>query len=204
MFSDKTLRWIAALILGLAIYFLASAFYIPVKSVIKQSLLENAWQRTLAGEETVKAWPWASSWPVAQMKIPALGIDQILLEDQQANGLLYTPGRQLKTFYDTSADLMDISLFQASQFNYLENIQLGQHIFVQYETGEVKHYQVEDIEIVDVANFGIQAPVTGNWLTLITSYPFNGALRNSSLRYVVFAELVSTSESKKQEIGITI
>ncbi len=36
-FSDKLLRWIGGLFLILAIYFLASAFYIPVKAMIGQS-----------------------------------------------------------------------------------------------------------------------------------------------------------------------
>lgn len=36
-FSDKLLRWIGGVFLILAIYFLASAFYIPVKAMIGQS-----------------------------------------------------------------------------------------------------------------------------------------------------------------------
>jgi sortase A len=203
-FSDKTLRWIAALIIGLAIYFLASAFYIPFKSAIKQTLLENAWQRTLADKEAVKAWPWATSCPVARIKIPELGVDQIILEEQQVNGLLYTSGRQLKTFYDTPTESMQINLFEGGHFNFLDSLQLGQHIFVQEETGEVKHYRVEDIEIVDAGNLGIQAPVTGSWLTLVTNYPFDVALRNRSLRYVVFAELVPAATSEEPETHVSI
>lgn len=192
--SDRLLRWLGAIFLILAIYFLASAFYIPVKAVIAQSLLELAWHKTLAGNSQVRPWPWARTWPIARLKVPELGIDQIVLEGDQGNSLAFAPGRNVKTFYDKSAGLTMISAHRDTHFRFLKNIRLGQYIHVQDETGAVKRYQVEDMQIVDSRQKGIRAPVKGHWLTLVTCYPFDALSSNGPLRYVVFAEAVKPDQ----------
>jgi len=204
MFSDKCLRWIGAILLALAIYFLASAFYIPAKAVIAQSLLQNAWQRTLAGEQNVKPWPWARTWPVARMKVPELGVDQIILGNDKGSSLAFAPGRQVKTFFDKSSGITMISAHRDTHFRFLKNMELGYHIFLQDEAGEVQQYQVEDIQIVDSRNMGIQAPLNGNWLTLVTCFPFDTITSHGPLRYVVFAEAIPSTDPAEAELGVSI
>jgi len=202
--SDKCLRFIGGIFLILAIYFLASAFYIPVKAVIAHSLLETAWHKTLAGGTNVRPWPWARTWPIARLKVPELGVDQIVLEGDQGNSLAFAPGRNVKTFYDKSAGLTMISAHRDTHFRFLKNISMGQYIHLQDETGEVKQYQVEDIQIVDSRQMGIRAPLKGHWLTLVTCYPFDSLTNNGPLRYVVFAEAVTPQVVNPEEpTGLT-
>jgi len=194
-FSDKVLRLVGGLFLVLAIYFLAAAFYIPVKAVIAQSLLQSAWHKTLAGETNVKPWPWAKTWPVARLKVPALNIDQIVLEGDKGNSLAFAPGRQVKTFYDKSVGLTMISAHRDTHFRFLKDISLGQQIELQDESGEMQRYQVEDIQIVDSRKMGVRIPLTGHWLTLVTCYPFDAITSGGPLRYVVFAEAVTSGHA---------
>ena len=201
--SDKVLRRMGGVFLMLAIYFLVTAFYIPVKAVIAQSLLQTAWHKTLAGEANVKPWPWAKTWPVARLKVPALNIDQIVLEGDMGNSLAFAPGRQVRTFYDKSVGLTMISAHRDTHFSFLK----------EDDSGEMQRYQVEDIQIVDSRQMGIKIPLRGNWLTLVTCYPFDAITSGGPLRYVVFAEAIGFSgdnhseaashEKKLKEISMT-
>jgi len=58
---------------------LGSALFIPAKAAVAQALLHRAWERTLAGEEQAKPWPWADTWPVARLRLPGVGADLIVL-----------------------------------------------------------------------------------------------------------------------------
>lgn len=196
IFSDKFLKIVGGVFLLLAFYFMASAFYIPVKAVIAQSLLQSAWHKTLAGEVNVKPWPWAQTWPVARLKVPELNIDQIVLEGDKGNSLAFAPGRQVKTFYDKAVGITMISAHRDTHFRFLKDLSLGQIIELQDETGDMQRYRVEDIQIVDSRQNGLRAPLNGNWLTLVTCYPFDALTSNGPLRYVVFAEAVKPNSSE--------
>jgi len=189
--SDKILKWILFILSILAVYFLASAFYIPVKAMIAQNLLHSAWQSTLTGESQVKPWPWADTWPVARLRVPALNIDQIVLAGDQGSSLAFAPGKRVFHFTDKSLGLTMISGHRDTHFKYLQDVKLGQRIELQNELGEVRTYQIEDMEIIDSEKMGIRAPEQGQWLTLVTCYPFN-AIDSGPLRYVVFAEEIES------------
>ena len=55
-------------------------------------LLEKAWTRTLQGENQVKPWPWADTWPVARLQLPKYGIDLIVLSGASGRTLAFGPG----------------------------------------------------------------------------------------------------------------
>ena len=192
--SDKVLKRILFVLAIVAVYFLASAFYIPVKAVIAQNLLQSAWQSTLAGDTQVKPWPWADTWPVARLRVPELDIDQIVLAGDQGNSLAFGPGQRTHSFVDKLSGLTMISAHRDTHFKFLQNVQLGQRIELQNEFGDVKTYQIEDMQIIDSGKMGIRAPEQGQWLTLVTCYPFNTINTSGSLRYVVFAEVINNCE----------
>ncbi len=194
--SDKVLKWILFILSVIAVYFLASAFYIPVKAVIAQNLLHTAWQSTLAGASQVKPWPWSDTWPVARLRMPELNVDQIVLDGDHGSSLAFAPGQRVFHFTDKSSGLTMISAHRDTHFNFLQDVKLGQTIELQNEFGEVKKYQIEDMEIIDSGKMGINAPAQGHWLTLVTCYPFNAIDSSGPLRYVVFAEEVDPCVDK--------
>jgi len=192
--SDRVLKVIIFILSVCAVYFLASAFYIPVKAVIAQNLLHSAWQHTLAGEVEVKPWPWADSWPIARLRVPALEIDQIVLAGDQGSNLAFAPGQRVQSFSDKLSGLTMISAHRDTHFKFLRNLKLGQKIELQNEFGDVDVYQIEDLQIIDSGKMGIRTPEQGHWLTLVTCYPFNAINNSGPLRYVVFAERVNSCE----------
>ncbi len=186
--TDKVLKRILFVLSIIAVYFLASAFYIPVKAVIAQYLLQSAWQSTLAGDSQVKPWPWADTWPVARLRLPELDVEQIVLAGDQGSSLAFAPGQRVHRFTDKATGLTMISAHRDTHFRFLRNVKLGHKIELENEFGEVNTYQVEDMQIIDSGKMGIRAPEQGHWLTLVTCYPFNAIDNSGPLRYVVFAE----------------
>ena len=186
--TDKVLKRILFVLIIVAVYFLASAFYIPAKAILAQQLLHSAWQSSMATGEQVKPWPWADTWPVARLRVPELNIDQIILDGDHGSSLAFAPGQRVYHYADKVAGLTMISAHRDTHFKFLQYASLGQRIELENEFGELSHYRIEDIQIINSKNMGVRAPEQGQWLTLVTCYPFNALNSRGSLRYVVFAE----------------
>ena len=124
--SDKVMRRLIWLLLVLALYFLGSAFYIPAKAMLAQQLLQQAWAETLHTHGQVsKPWPWADTWPVARLIVPAHHIDQIVLEGDMGNSLAFAPGQSLQSFTDKVSGAIMISGHRDTHFHFLKDIALG-------------------------------------------------------------------------------
>jgi sortase A len=190
--SDKAMRRLIWLLLALALFFLGSAFYIPAKAMLAQALLQRAWQETLASHgEDYKPWPWADTWPVARLVVPAQAIDQIVLEGDTGNSLAFAPGRSLASFEQTHRGAILISAHRDTHFQFLKNVALGERIDLQDEVGHIEHYRVQDLQIIDSRYGDIVLPQDGKWLVLVTCYPFDALTAGGSQRYVVTAEAVA-------------
>jgi hypothetical protein len=62
--------------------------WIPAKAQVAQLLLARAWQEAQVDGGVHKPWAWADHWPVARLRMPAHGVDQIVLAgDNNSNDL---------------------------------------------------------------------------------------------------------------------
>jgi sortase A len=190
--SDKLMQRLIWLLLALALFFLGTAFYIPAKAMLAQTLLHRAWTNTLARHGQInKPWPWADTWPVARLRVPAHHIDQIVLEGDTGNSLAFAPGQSLQSFVDKQTGAIMISAHRDTHFRFLKDVALGEIITLQNEDGEVDRYQVQDLEIIDTRYGHVSMPQSGKWLVLVTCYPFDAISNAGSQRYVVTAEAVA-------------
>ena len=63
------------------------------KAWLAPVLIERAWQQTLQqGGAVTKPWPWADTWPVARLRVPALEVDLLVLAGDRGNALAFGPG----------------------------------------------------------------------------------------------------------------
>ena len=86
------LLWgLAALSLALGLWQLGGAAAIQGKAWLAQRLLDRAWSETLAGGQAVKPWPWADTWPVARLRVPAAGVDLYVLAGASGRTLAFGP-----------------------------------------------------------------------------------------------------------------
>ncbi len=69
---------------------LGSGLYLPAKAALAQVLMRQAWSETEF--DPVRPWPWAETWPVARLRVPAHGVDQVVLAGDEGAALAFAPG----------------------------------------------------------------------------------------------------------------
>ena len=182
-------------LMALAVFFLASGFYIPVKALFAQYLLNKAWQQTLTDKQIYKPWPWADTYPVARLRVPELNVEQIVLDGDQGNSLAFAPGLHPGSEQDKRNGMMVISAHRDTHFRFLNDIKPGQLIELQRRDGSISRFQVEAVQVVNIRHTVLTSPADGKWLALVTCYPFHSIEADPDLRYVVLAEQVMAEEA---------
>lgn len=165
-----------------------SGMWIYVKARLAQVLLQQAWAGTLAGNQDVKPWPWADTWPVARLIVPSHGIDQIVLEGAYGRTLAFGPGRLEASAQLGQEGATVLTGHRDTHFRFLERLQQGDVIALQNRRGQWIHFTVRDHQIVDSRTASISTDERRTQLVLVTCYPFDAIVPGGPLRYVVTAE----------------
>ncbi len=172
---------------------LAWGFYLPAKARVGQVLLQFAWQQTLEHQTPDvgnghRPWPWADTWPVARLRVPAYGIDQVVLAGAEGESLAWAPG-QVAGSARLGSEVGNVALagHRDTHFSFLRHLQQGDEVIVIDSAGVEHRYQVEATSIVDETDVGVLEPASRAVLTLVTCYPFDVITPGGPLRYVVRA-----------------
>ncbi len=161
--------------------------WIYLKADLAQYLLERAWGRTLKGEQQVKPWPWADTWPIARMQVPKHGVDLIILSGANPRILAFGPGHEPISAPPGENGTSILSGHRDTHFRFLELAKAGEQILIQQPNGLITPYDIKEINIVDARHTHIHLPLALNYLVLVTCYPFDAIIPGGSLRYVVTA-----------------
>jgi len=167
---------------------IGSASYIHAKAILAQVLLETAWDKTIHGQQEVKPWPWADTWPISRLDVPGLGIDRIVLAGASGSSLAFGPGHLFGSSLPGQQGNTVIAGHRDTHFRFLQDIQRGDLIQMQLLTGETIQYEVTETIIADEKETEYIANTSENTLTLITCYPFNAIRPGGPLRYLVIAK----------------
>ena len=184
-------RWFAA---GLALLLLVSTWelgqglYIHAKAVLAQELIESSWQRTLAGKEAVKPWPWADTWPVARLDAPEQGVRLYVLDGASGRTLAFGPGHVAGTARPGESGNTVFSGHRDTHFRFLKELQVGSALTLEARTGVRRTYRVTGTQVVDKRDTRVLRSSDHAQLTLVTCYPFDALVPGGPLRYVVVAE----------------
>lgn len=179
----------AAAILALAgIAVLGEGLMIKGKAILAQRLLENAWERRLAGDASARAWAWADVTPAARLIGPD-GETDIVLSDASGEAMAFGPGLMTGTPYPGEAGTAIVAAHRDTHFRYLKDTAPGDIIRVETVSGERLVFRVTETRIVDANASGIDPWDGPARLALVTCYPFD-AIQSGPLRFVAFADLV--------------
>lgn len=159
--------------------------YITVKAHVAQLLLEHAWQEVLEGNKDSKPWPWADTTPVARLRVPSLGIDQIVLSGSSGRNLAFGP-THLEASQLPGAGTSIFSGHRDTHFSFLQHLRENDLIIVQTPGGLEHTFRVNHMEIADTRSSQLKLDNGAN-LVLVTCYPFNVIAPTGPLRYVVTA-----------------
>ena len=187
--ANKDWRRLLALLLALAAcQQLSAAGLIKARAWLAPVLIERAWAQSLSlGGRPVKPWPWADTWPVAKLRVPALGVERLVLAGDTGNALAFGPGHSSASASLGSAGLAVIGGHRDTHFAFLRALPSGARLQLQLPDGTWRAYRVESIEVVDASTHDLPRLTGAERLLLVTCYPFDALRANGPLRYVVGA-----------------
>jgi sortase A len=181
------LRVTAFVLLLVGSFFLADGCWIRTKAILAQSLLQHAWEETLATGQNTKAWPWADTWPVARLTVARLHIDQIILEGESGEVLAFGPGHLSASSKPGGNGHCILAGHRDTSFRFLRDLRKDDVLSLHTADGMIHNYRVNEMFTRQAEKLYLQQS-NGAHLTLITCYPFNALQAGAELRYVVSAD----------------
>jgi sortase A len=193
----KVIRWLAVLTLVAGACLTARALYLHAKAELASVLIRRAWELTSQSGRPHAPWSWADTYPIARLRIPHLGYDEIVLEGATQRTLAFGPARLLSGAGLGEAGNLVLAGHRTSWFEPLQAIARGDAINLEWfdsRSGGLhqRTYTVTMIRVVDPQDVGLLAPTSEDALTLITCYPFGRGPR-SPQRFIVRAMPVRPS-----------
>ena len=175
------------------------AVYLHAKAELAGVLIRRAWQNGAKNGELLPPWPWADTHPVARLRIPRLGYDEIVLDAATPRTLAFGPARLLSGAALGQPGNLVLAGHRTSWFRPIEAIAAGDSIELQWfdaRRGRLleRTYTVTAIRVVLPQEVSLLAPTSDDALTLITCYPF-GRSPHSPQRFVVRASPAGPSRS---------
>lgn len=181
-------RAVSLLLIVVGAFALMQGGWIWAKAQLAQVLLEDAWDRTQEGGGPAKPWPWADTWPVLRMRVPAHGADLVVLSGASGEALAFGPGRVDGGAEPGARGNLVISGHRDTHFRFLEKVKSNDTVLVEDARGVVHAYRITGTEVVDARTHGIRLDGEEAGLTLVTCWPFDAVVPGGPLRYVVYAE----------------
>jgi len=193
----KPLRYITALILIAGAGLTSRAMYLHAKAELAGVLIRRAWEQTAHSGESRTPWPWADTHPVARLRIPRLGYDEIVLDAATPRTLAFGPALLLSGAGLGKSGNLVLAGHRTSWFQPLESIAAGDKIQIEWFNARrsalyERTYAVNFTRIVEPQDVTLLEPTSEDALTLITCYPF-GRSPHSPQRYLVRASPVGPS-----------
>ncbi len=183
------IKFLLIVLLFGGVFFIISGFWIPVKALLAQALLQHAWQESITQYKQqkenirVRPWPWADSWPIGRIKVKRLGVNLIILEGNSGESLAFGPGHEECSGLPGKLEHIILYGHRDTSFSFLADLKKGDLITIEGLETQQK-YEVENMEVVDSSKLFLKKNGNG-FISLITCYPFFQPIPGSTLRYLV-------------------
>lgn len=178
---------VGVLLFAVALAFIGQSVWMEAKARLAQVLLARAWQERVAGTPEPKPWPWADTWPVALLRAPRLGAQQIVLAGASGRNMAFGPTHLSSSARPGSDTNVVLSGHRDTHFAFLEHLELGDEIVIETPDEREHRYAVTGLAVVDENDTWVAEPTDDKSLTLVTCYPFDAIIPGGRERYVVRA-----------------
>lgn len=181
---------IAVLTLGLGTALAGHGIYLAAKARLAQALLSHAWEQTRRTGTPHRPWPWADTQPVARLRVPRYGIDEIVLAGSSGRTLAFGPGLVPGTSLPGGRGLSMISGHRDTHFQFLEDLRVGDALYIQRagrRPDATYRYVVTRFMTIDLRKSVPALDPTADQLVLVTCYPFHQWTAGGPGRYLVIA-----------------
>lgn len=176
-----------ACVLGLGFWQLGHGSDVPTKAWFAQEMMLRAWERAASHLSHPAPWPWTDTWPVARLLAKAGDIDLIILAGGASKTLLFGPGHLSASAMPGSSGNSVIAGHSDTHFRFLQDLALGEALFVESADGTTHTFEIIDLDVVDSRRSSLLLDSDVPLLSLVTCYPFDADEPRGSMRYVVTA-----------------
>jgi sortase A len=173
------------------------ASWLPFKGWLSEQLISYSWHQTIDLKQQIKPWPWADTYPIAELSFERLNKQVVVLNGGDPTTLAFSAGAIAPFNQARSAQPFVVAGHRDSHFSFLDEVVMNDIISLADKHGQSQLYQVEAIDIVDASTGELPVLADDSQLILITCYPFtntrniaNVAGSNSNERYVITARLL--------------
>ena len=173
------------------------ASWLPIKGWLSEQLISYSWHQTVDLQQKTKPWPWADTYPIAELSFERLNKHVVVLNGGDPTTLAFSAGAIAPFNQARSAHTFVVAGHRDSHFSFLDGVVMNDIISLADKHGQSQLYQVEAIDIVDASTGELPILADDSQLILITCYPFtntrniaNVAGSNSNERYVITARLL--------------
>jgi sortase A len=170
--------------------FCLHASWLPLKACLSQQLISYSWQQTIDFQQRIKPWPWADTYPIAELSFERLNKRIVVLNGGDPTTLAFSVGAIAPFNHPQNTQAFVVAGHRDSHFSFLEDVFMNDIISLADKYGQSQLYQVEAIDIVDASTGKLPILADDSQLILITCYPFNSTSSNSNERYVITAKLI--------------
>ncbi len=167
-----------------ALWQLSSAAIIAGKAFLAPVLIETAWSESLVSGKKTKPWSWADTYPVAKITAKRLHESEYIMAGDNMRSLAFGP------VMAEGADVSAIYGHRDTHFSFLQHIQVGDELGMEYRSGENANFKVQGIWVAHKDELYMPLESSSSDIFLITCYPFNALNPNSDQRYIVWASNV--------------
>jgi sortase A len=168
------------------------ASWLPVKAWLSGQLISYSWHQAIALQQEIKPWPWADTYPIAELSFLRLNKSLVVLNGGDPTTLAFSVGAVAPFNKVRSAQPFVVAGPRDSHFSFLDEVFMSDIISLADKHGRSQLYQVEAIDIVDGSTGELPVLADDSSLVLITCYPFTnlGNDIGRDERYVITAKLL--------------
>jgi len=168
---------------------MGKGLYIHAKAALAQVLIHQAWAAARDGDREATPWPWADTYPVARLTVPALKVDQIVLAHASGRTLAFGPAQLDGSAAPGRPGVTVLTGHRDTHFTFLEKLRPGDVAAIEAPNGATHRYRVVDKQVVhkDQARLPEATNDGGSWLVLATCWPFDAIDPGTEWRYLVTA-----------------
>lgn len=179
----RALALVASLAIAGGLTLAGEQLWLAAKAQLAAQLIDRALARHLDDGGRHRPWAWADTVPLAELRVPRLGVRRVVLAGASGASLAFGPGHLDGTAVPNGEGNCAIAGHRDSWFRFLERLEGDDTVLLRTLEG-TREWRVEGVEVVDRTSVSVLEPTPEPRLTLITCYPFD-ALTPGPLRYVV-------------------
>jgi sortase A len=159
----------------------------PAREWAAQQLIHAAWTRSLQQDRPFRPWPGLNSVPVAEISIPALNRDFVVMSGDDSSVLVHAAGWNEGTQDPGAPGISLISGYHDRSFAFMRNLQKGMTLVLTDRLGRKKDYVIESLAMTPDTEMKLPLGKHESILLLATDIPLSNWTPGKTMHLLAIA-----------------